>query len=135
MDIVGQKSLQQVFEEFGSSYSLSWSEDKSFLTLPLIMNKDLVETAETFLGELFHLWISYLATAKLLHRENLPFIEKFNNVKRLRPKQAVYGVARHNCQVSPAPYIGVGLSYYIIKLNILSINLVKKNNAYQRYAL
>lgn len=55
MDIEGQKSLQQVFEEFGSSYSLSWSEDKSFLTLPKIMNKDLVETAETFLCELFHL--------------------------------------------------------------------------------
>ena len=54
MDIEGQKSLQQVFEEFGSSYSLSWSEDKSFLTLPLIMNKDLVETAENFLGDLLH---------------------------------------------------------------------------------
>ena len=54
MDIEGQKSLQQVFEEFGSSYSLSWSEDKSFLTLPLVMNKDLVETAENFLGDLLH---------------------------------------------------------------------------------
>ena len=54
MDIEGHKSLQQVFEEFGSSYSLSWSEDKSFLTLPLVMNKDLVETAENFLGDLLH---------------------------------------------------------------------------------
>ena len=54
MDIEGHKSLQQVFEEFGSSYSLSWSKDKSFLTIPLIIDKDLVETAEIFLGELLH---------------------------------------------------------------------------------
>lgn len=51
-DIDGQISLEQVFDKFGNSYSLSWAENKSFLKLPLIEGKDLVETAEIFLGKL-----------------------------------------------------------------------------------
>lgn len=45
-------SLQQVFDKYGLSYSLTWSEDKSFLKLPMFENKDLVETGESFVKEL-----------------------------------------------------------------------------------
>ena len=48
----GHKSLQQVFDKFGTFYSLTWSEDKSFLILPMFANKDLVETGESFVKEL-----------------------------------------------------------------------------------
>lgn len=45
-------SLQQVFDKYGSLYSLSWSNDKSFLELPMFANKDLVETGESFVRDI-----------------------------------------------------------------------------------
>lgn len=46
------KSLQQVFDKYGSSYSLSWSEEKNFLYLPLLADKDMVESAKDFVKNL-----------------------------------------------------------------------------------
>lgn len=45
-------TLQQVFDKFGSSYSLAWSEDHSFLSLPMLADKDLVETGIDFIKDL-----------------------------------------------------------------------------------
>lgn len=48
------QSLQQVFDKYGSSYSLSWSENNDFIELPLLEHKDLVETCESFINDLLN---------------------------------------------------------------------------------
>ena len=47
-----QKSLQQVISEYGSAYNLSWNKDNSSLIMPLLGNKDLVETCVYFIKDL-----------------------------------------------------------------------------------
>lgn len=46
------KSLQQVISEYGMAYNLSWNKDNSSLIMPLLMNKDLVETCVPFIKDL-----------------------------------------------------------------------------------
>lgn len=46
------KSLQQVISEYGAAYNLSWNNDNSSLIMPLIENKDLVETCVSFIKDL-----------------------------------------------------------------------------------